>query len=200
MESGQCPSSKKSCRPTLASRANRRLPPTAIVAQEVIWSRLRDSRAIRPAVGLRRRPREPDRPAAGRHVDSPPAGPAGRLPVGRGHVVLPPRVRHVQGAGGLARLPDARTTVGAEYSRRIEERLSRIRPGDMLDGAPEPLVSVPNTANGRRLEGSVSLRRKKGKAGRGKKGSPLRASPENYLPSPGGRGDYLQTCSQVKLY
>jgi site-specific DNA-methyltransferase (adenine-specific) len=39
-----------------------------------------------------------------------------------------------------------------EYSERIQQRLQRSRPGDPLDGAAEPLVSVPNTANGRRLE------------------------------------------------
>jgi site-specific DNA-methyltransferase (adenine-specific) len=39
-----------------------------------------------------------------------------------------------------------------EYSQRIEERLAQIKPGDPLDGAAEPLVSAPNTANGRRLD------------------------------------------------
>ena len=39
-----------------------------------------------------------------------------------------------------------------EYSERIQQRLARIQPGDPLDGAAEPLVSVPNTANGRRLD------------------------------------------------
>jgi len=39
-----------------------------------------------------------------------------------------------------------------EYSERIHQRLSQIQPGDLLDGAAEPLVSAPNTANGRRLE------------------------------------------------
>ena len=43
-----------------------------------------------------------------------------------------------------------------EYSARIEHRLSRIQPGDLLDGAAEPLVSAPNTANGRRLEDRIS--------------------------------------------
>lgn len=39
-----------------------------------------------------------------------------------------------------------------DYCRQVEERLGRIQPGDPLDGAPEPLVSAPNTANGVRLE------------------------------------------------
>lgn len=39
-----------------------------------------------------------------------------------------------------------------EYSARIHSRLASITPGDELDGAPEPLVSAPNTANGRRLD------------------------------------------------
>ncbi len=49
-----------------------------------------------------------------------------------------------------------------EYSARIHERLRRIRPGDPLDGAAEPLVSVPNTANGRRLEDRHQGKREKG--------------------------------------
>ncbi|MDA0255301.1 MAG: site-specific DNA-methyltransferase [Planctomycetota bacterium] len=36
------------------------------------------------------------------------------------------------------------------YAERIEERLAAIRPGQPLDGAPEPLKSVPATAAGRR--------------------------------------------------
>jgi site-specific DNA-methyltransferase (adenine-specific) len=39
-----------------------------------------------------------------------------------------------------------------EYSERIRERLHEIRSGDSLNGAAEPLVSVPNTKNGRRLD------------------------------------------------
>ena len=38
-----------------------------------------------------------------------------------------------------------------QYAARILERLRGIRPGDPLDGAPEPLKSVPATKNGRRL-------------------------------------------------
>src|SRR5262245_36939349 len=38
-----------------------------------------------------------------------------------------------------------------EYAARVNKRLAEIKVGDPLDGAPEPLVSVPNTAQGRRL-------------------------------------------------
>ena len=56
--------------------------------------------------------------------------------------------------------------LSAEYSERIEERLARIQPGDPLDGAAEPLVSVPDTANGRRLDDRPA---KNGKSPRGKR-------------------------------
>jgi len=39
-----------------------------------------------------------------------------------------------------------------EYAAQARQRLAKISPGDPLDGAPEPLVSVPTTANGRKLE------------------------------------------------
>jgi site-specific DNA-methyltransferase (adenine-specific) len=39
-----------------------------------------------------------------------------------------------------------------EYAQRIESRLAEVNIGDALDGAAEPLVSAPTTANGRRLE------------------------------------------------
>jgi site-specific DNA-methyltransferase (adenine-specific) len=38
-----------------------------------------------------------------------------------------------------------------DYAARVESRLSAIAPGDRLDGAEEPLVSVPDTARGRKL-------------------------------------------------
>ncbi|MGA2034910.1 MAG: DNA methyltransferase [Thermoguttaceae bacterium] len=43
--------------------------------------------------------------------------------------------------------------LSAEYAEKIKTRLAGIEPGDRLDGAAEPLVSVPDTANGRRLKG-----------------------------------------------
>ena len=49
-----------------------------------------------------------------------------------------------------------------EYSQRIEERLAQIKSGDPLDGAAEPLVSAPNTANGRRLDEVGPSRRRRG--------------------------------------
>ncbi len=39
-----------------------------------------------------------------------------------------------------------------QYSEQARKRLARIKPGDPLDGAPEPLISAPDTANGIRLE------------------------------------------------
>jgi len=38
-----------------------------------------------------------------------------------------------------------------EYAQRVEARLNLITPGDSLDGAAEPLVSAPATADGRKL-------------------------------------------------
>ena len=39
-----------------------------------------------------------------------------------------------------------------DYVKQIRKRLSKICSGDVLDGAPEPLVSAPSTADGRRLD------------------------------------------------
>jgi DNA modification methylase len=39
-----------------------------------------------------------------------------------------------------------------QYSEQVGKRLAKITPGDPLDGPPEPLLSVPNTAEGRRLQ------------------------------------------------
>jgi len=38
-----------------------------------------------------------------------------------------------------------------DYARQARKRLAKIKLGDRLDGAPEPLVSAPTTANGRKL-------------------------------------------------
>ena len=43
-----------------------------------------------------------------------------------------------------------------EYVKRGTSRLADIRVGDALDGAPEPTMSAPTTANGRRLEDKVN--------------------------------------------
>lgn len=50
-----------------------------------------------------------------------------------------------------------------EYTAAIKKRLAAIKPGDPLEGAPEPLVSVPNTANGRRLDRTKPTTPKAGK-------------------------------------
>ena len=39
-----------------------------------------------------------------------------------------------------------------QYAEQVNERLAAIRPGDPLNGAPEPLVSAPATADGVKLE------------------------------------------------
>lgn len=54
--------------------------------------------------------------------------------------------------------------LSAEYAEQIRKRLGKIKSGDPLDGAAEPTVSAPSTANGRRLDetpSSKSRRRKK---------------------------------------
>jgi site-specific DNA-methyltransferase (adenine-specific) len=48
-----------------------------------------------------------------------------------------------------------------QYATRIEDRLAAISPGDPLDGAPEPLKSVPATKDGRRLASKTRGARKK---------------------------------------
>jgi DNA modification methylase len=52
--------------------------------------------------------------------------------------------------------------LSADYVEKIEQRLSRIRAGDPLEGAEEPLISAPSTAEGRRLdERQAATKRKK---------------------------------------
>lgn len=48
-----------------------------------------------------------------------------------------------------------------DYARNIRARLESIKSGDGLDGAPEPTVSAPSTANGTRLENGKRQRAKK---------------------------------------
>ena len=43
-----------------------------------------------------------------------------------------------------------------QYAEQVEQRLAGIQVGDPLNGAPEPSVSAPSTANGRRLEEAQS--------------------------------------------
>ena len=42
--------------------------------------------------------------------------------------------------------------LSAEYARLVKKRLRGVRPGDPLEGAAEPLQSVPSTSDGRRLD------------------------------------------------
>jgi DNA modification methylase len=42
--------------------------------------------------------------------------------------------------------------LSADYVAKVTERLAKIQAGDPLDGAAEPLVSAPSTAEGRRLD------------------------------------------------
>jgi DNA modification methylase len=48
--------------------------------------------------------------------------------------------------------------LSADYVERINARLAKARPGDPLEGAAEPLVSAPSTAEGRRLDAKDSAR------------------------------------------
>ena len=54
--------------------------------------------------------------------------------------------------------------ISEDYVNSSRERLASIRPGDQLDGAPEPSVSAPSTAQGKRLDEKIE--RKKTKRGR----------------------------------
>lgn len=48
--------------------------------------------------------------------------------------------------------------LSSDYARQIGARLDAIQPGEPLNGAAEPLVSAPSTAEGRRLDGVQSGR------------------------------------------
>jgi site-specific DNA-methyltransferase (adenine-specific) len=66
--------------------------------------------------------------------------------------------------------------LSAEYVAKVQKRLASARPGDLLEGAAEPLASVPTTAKGRALKdlrdaeapkrGGFSRRRPKAKGQR----------------------------------
>jgi site-specific DNA-methyltransferase (adenine-specific) len=53
--------------------------------------------------------------------------------------------------------------LSAQYAKKIEKRLAAIEIGDPLDGAPEPLVSAPSTANGISLKEREQNRRRTGR-------------------------------------
>lgn len=71
-----------------------------------------------------------------------------------------------------------------QYSANVKQRLASIRQGDPLDGAPEPLVSVPSTAEGITLESRQ--RKKPGKGATTKTQSPQRT----FLPTHGEQGEH----------
>lgn len=79
--------------------------------------------------------------------------------------------------------------LSAEYSKQIDERLGRVNVGDELDGAPEPIVSAPSTANGRRLndtntpkDGSKSAKLRAPAKTSSQKTSPQKTSPQKTSP------------------
>ena len=51
--------------------------------------------------------------------------------------------------------------LSANYFKRIRQRLDQVEPGQPLDGAEEPTVSAPTTAEGIRLEDRVAGRKRK---------------------------------------
>lgn len=51
--------------------------------------------------------------------------------------------------------------VSADYTERARARLHKIKPGDPLDGAADPLTSVPSTAHGRKLGDTGPARKRK---------------------------------------
>lgn len=55
--------------------------------------------------------------------------------------------------------------LSADYCQNIAARLKTIKSGDPLDGSPEPLVSAPSTANGRRLDEKTPAGQRRAKKG-----------------------------------
>ena len=53
--------------------------------------------------------------------------------------------------------------ISEDYTKFVKERLKKAKPGEDLEGAPEPLTSVPDTANGRRLS-DVKTKKEKPKS------------------------------------
>ncbi len=62
-----------------------------------------------------------------------------------------------------------------DYAKQARDRLASIKPGDPLDGVADPLSSVPDTANGRRLD-------KAKKPGKARKRKPKTDSLQQKLP------------------
>jgi len=55
-----------------------------------------------------------------------------------------------------------------DYATAVRARLKGVKRGDTLEGSPEPLVSAPSTANGRRLGETATARKKRQKKTPGK--------------------------------
>ena len=70
----------------------------------------------------------PERAAAGRHLGAAAAGPGRMLHDRRRHLVLSARGRHVQGAGRLSRLPDARAIAGTDHPSLLAQGGDGARP------------------------------------------------------------------------
>jgi len=64
--------------------------------------------------------------------------------------------------------------ISPDYVKQVRARLKSINPGQPLDGAPEPLVSAPTTANGRRLDDRMNPDGQRDAAPRRKPGRPRR--------------------------
>ena len=96
-------------------------------AVHVSRRRAGESHPFGPATGVRRWSGESQRPPAGRHVGAPAAGPGRLLHAGRRHLVLSPRRRHVQGAGRISRLPDARAAAGPDHPVLLARRRAGAR-------------------------------------------------------------------------
>jgi site-specific DNA-methyltransferase (adenine-specific) len=67
-----------------------------------------------------------------------------------------------------------------KYARQIEKRLAAIASGDPLDGAAEPLISAPSTADGRKLS---DVGQSAGGVGRPHRSRRKGASPQAKLPN-----------------
>ncbi len=72
--------------------------------------------------------------------------------------------------------------MSSEYAKRIRGRLKSIKVDQALNGAPEPIVSAPSTAKGRRLKSSVAPSKKAAKRKKSKKRVTKSSSTQATLP------------------
>ena len=72
--------------------------------------------------------------------------------------------------------------MSSEYAKRIRGRLKSIKVDQALNGAPEPIVSAPSTAKGRRLKSSVAPSKKAAKRKKSKKHVTKSSSTQATLP------------------